>query len=119
MTAAIKHFTQSNLLFIRGLSFAGRTALSVRRSTRSYLRRAIRQEYLTVGEWNLNSQQNTQRNDVLMTLIGERPNKRMMILFEEESESDSRRSPLRRGKDCQLTFYFGLTVTYTKRIAQE
>jgi hypothetical protein len=91
MTAANKHFTQSNLLFIAGLSTAGRATSSVARSNKlSDLRRAIRQQYLTVGEWNLNSQQNTHRNDVLMPVTGEQPNKRTMILFEEESESDSR-----------------------------
>jgi len=91
MTAANKHFTQSNLLFITGPSTARRAASSVERSNKlSTLRRAIRQQYLTVGERNLNNQQNTHRNDVLMPLTGKQPNKRMIILFEEESESDSR-----------------------------
>jgi hypothetical protein len=91
MTAANKYFIQSSVLFIAGLSTAGRAASSVARSNKlSALRRAVRQQYLTVGEWNLNNQQNTHRNDVLMPLTGKRPNRRMMILFEEESKSDSR-----------------------------
>jgi hypothetical protein len=91
MTAANKHFIQSNLLFITGQITARRVASSVARSNKlSALRRAIRKQYLTAGEWNLNNQQNTHRNDVLMPLTGKQPNKRMMILFEEESESNSR-----------------------------
>jgi len=86
MTATNTHFIQSSLLVI-----AGRAASSVARSNKlSALRRTIRQQYLTVGEWNLNSEQNIHRNDVIMPLTGKRPNRRMMILLEEESESDSR-----------------------------
>jgi hypothetical protein len=83
MTAADKHFTQSSLLLFGGLSTAGRAGSSVARNNKlPAMRRAIREQYITVGEWNLNNQQNTHRNDVIMPLTGKRPNRRM-ILFED------------------------------------